>query len=159
MVTQGANDEDFERCWQVGCDDIITKPINRNYFLAVARRHLNIQLRKFPRYEARLRVQFQSGNDPDKVLSDYSVNLSTGGVFIETSEPLPVDTPLNIEFILPVDNSVITCTGRVAWLNHPEAIKNPNLPAGMGLQFMNMSMDDMDAIRQYIKNQALTPDW
>jgi hypothetical protein len=29
----------------------------------------------------------------------------------------------------------------------------------MGLQFMNLSMDGMDAIRQYIKNQALTPDW
>lgn len=159
MVTQGANDEDFERCWQAGCDDIITKPINRNYFLAVARRHLNIHLRKFPRYDARLRVQFQSGNDPDKVLSDYSVNLSTGGVFIETSELLPVDTPLNIQFILPQDNTTINCAGRVAWLNHPESIKNPNLPAGMGLQFMNMSLDDMDAIRQYIKNQALTPDW
>jgi uncharacterized protein (TIGR02266 family) len=159
MVTQGANDEDFERCWQVGCDDIITKPINRNYFLAVARRHLDIQLRKFPRYEARLRVQVQSGSDPDKVLSDYSVNLSTGGVFIETGELLPVDTPLIIEFILPEDDSSIKCAGRVAWTNHPESIKNPSLPAGMGLQFLNMSLDDMDAIRKYIKNQALTPDW
>ena len=32
MVTQGVSDEDFERCWQAGCDDIIAKPINRFFF-------------------------------------------------------------------------------------------------------------------------------
>ena len=159
MVTQGVNDEDFERCWQAGCDDIIAKPINRNYFLAIAKRHLNIQLRKFPRYVARLRIQYQCGADPDSVLSNYSVNLSTGGIFIETTYLLPTDSPLNIELILPEDGRIIKCTGRVAWVNHPESIKNQNLPVGMGLQFLDLSLDDMDSIRQFIKNQALTPVW
>jgi uncharacterized protein (TIGR02266 family) len=159
MVTQGANDEDFERCWQAGCDDIIAKPINRHYFLAVAKRHLNVQLRNFPRYAARLRITYRCGADPDRVLADYTVNLSTGGIFIETTDFLPVDTPLNIEFILPEDGRIIKCSGRVAWLNHPESIKNKNLPVGMGIQFINLSLDDMDSIRHFIKNQDLTPEW
>jgi uncharacterized protein (TIGR02266 family) len=159
MVTQGSNDEDFERCWQAGCDDIIAKPINRHYFLAIAKKYLNVLLRKAPRYLASLRVQYQCGDDPNRVLSNYSVNLSTGGIFIETADLLPIDCPLSIEIILPEGGRIIQCSGRVAWQNHPESIKNQSLPVGMGLQFINLSLEEMDSIRQYIKDQALTPRW
>jgi uncharacterized protein (TIGR02266 family) len=159
MVTKGADDKAFERCWQAGCDDIISKPINPNYFLAIAKKHLNIQFRNLPRYVARLRIQYQSGADPGSVLSNYTVNLSTGGIFLETVDLLPIDSPLNIEFILPEGSKVIKCSGKVAWLNHPESIKNQNLPIGMGLQFLNLSLEDMDSIRQFIKNHGLTPVW
>ena len=49
--------------------------------------------------------------------------------------------------------------GRVSWVNHPESIKNQNLPVGMGLQFVGLTLDDMDSIRHFIKNQVLTPVW
>lgn len=159
MVTQGANDEDFERCWHAGCNDIIAKPINRHYFLAVAKRHLNIHQRRFPRYLARLRIQYQCGDDRNQVLANYCVNLSTGGIFLETTSLLAVGVELKIEFILPENRRAITCTGRVAWLNHPQSIKNQNLPVGMGLQFIDLSLDDMDSIRRFIKNQGLTAVW
>ena len=158
MVIQGGNEEDFERCWQAGCDDIIVKPINRFYFLAVTKRFLNIQIRKAPRFIAHLRVQYQYGDDLKKTLTDYSVNLSTGGIFIETRDLLPVGSPLAIEFVLP-ENGTIRCGGTIAWVNHPEAIKNQNLPVGMGLQFIGLSLDDMNAIRKYTKDQALLPSW
>ncbi|MBC8016906.1 MAG: response regulator [Verrucomicrobia bacterium] len=159
MVTQGAKDEDFERCWQAGCDDVIAKPINRYYFLAVAKRHLNVQMRRVPRYEASLRVEFHSGTEPDRVLSNYCVNLSTGGIFIETTELLQIDSSLNIQFTLPEEGKIIKCSGRVAWINHPESMKNPNLPIGMGLQFSNLTLDDLDSIRKFIKDQTLQPEW
>jgi len=159
MVTQGVNEEDFERCWQAGCDDIVAKPINRHYFLALAKRHLNIQMRKSPRYAARLGIKCQYGSDPDRFLSHYSVNLSAGGIFIETSDLLPIDSPLSVEFILPEDGRIIKCLGRVSWLNHPESLKSQNLPVGMGLQFTGLTLDDMDSIRHFIKNQNLTPVW
>jgi hypothetical protein len=34
---------------------------------------------------------------------------------------------------------------------------NPNLPVGMGLQFLDISLDAMNAIREFIKEEALTP--
>lgn len=157
MVTKGVNEEDFERSWQSGCDDIIVKPINRHYFMAITRKYLNIRFRTTPRFIARLAISY--GENPEKLLSDYSINLSTGGVFIETADYLPVDTILNISFILPENERTICCKGRVAWVNHPELLANPNLPAGMGLQFLDISLDDMNAVRQYIKNEALMPFW
>ena len=157
MVTKGVNEEDFERSWQSGCDDIIVKPINRHYFLAITKKYLNIRFRTTPRFIARLRISY--GENPDKPFTDYSINLSTGGVFIETADYLPVDTRLNIEFLLSENERTISCKGRVAWVNHPELPVNPNLPAGMGLQFLDISLDDMNSVRQLIKNEALMPFW
>ena len=157
MVTKGVNEEDFERSWQSGCDDIIVKPINRHYFLAITREYLNIRFRTTPRFIARLRISY--GENPEKLLIDYSINLSTGGGFIETTNYLQIDTILNIEFILPENERTICCKGRVAWVNHPELQVNPNLPAGMGLHFLDISLDDMNAVRRYIKQAALMPFW
>jgi uncharacterized protein (TIGR02266 family) len=157
MVTKGVNEEDFERSWRSGCDDIIVKPINRHYFLAITRKYLNIRFRTTPRFIARLRISYS--DNPERLLTNYSINLSTGGVFIETSDYLPVDTLLNIEFILPENGKTIECKGRVAWVNHSELLVNSNLPSGMGLQFLDISLDEMNAVRQYIKNEALMPFW
>ena len=157
MVTAGVDEEDFERCWQAGCDDIITKPINRHFFMAIIRKYFPVPERKAPRFIAKLRVLY--GQDPQKLLTDYSANVSTGGLFIETLNLLAVGTALTIEFILPVHEKKISCRGKVAWLNQPELIKNPNLPVGMGLQFLDISFDDMNAIREFIKKEALLPSW
>ena len=157
MVTTGVDEDDFERCWQAGCDDIITKPIHRHYFLAIIRKYIPLPERKAPRYRARLRVHY--GPTPQQLLTDYSVNVSTGGIFIETLNLLPLGTELTIEFILPEPETTICTEGKVAWVNHPELIKNPNLPVGMGLQFLTISFDDMNAIREFIKKEALVPSW
>lgn len=159
MVTQGSKESDFERCWQVGCDDIIVKPINKDYFIAVTRRFLNVSFRKIPRFEAKIHIQYQIGSEPEKVLTNYSVNLSTGGVFIETEKLLPLDTQLQISFTLPSFETSVKCLGRVAWVNQPEMRQNQNLPGGMGLQFINLSWEDMNAIRQFISKQGLQPSW
>jgi uncharacterized protein (TIGR02266 family) len=157
MVTDGADEEEFERSWSSGCDDIIIKPINRLYFQAITKKYLHIQFRKTPRHIARLRVHF--GTNQENLLMDYAINVSTGGVFIETATLLPVDTILAVEFILPQNVETIRCEARVAWLNRPEHMMNPILPIGMGLQFLNLSPNHMKAIREYIKKEALMPFW
>jgi len=157
MVTKGVNEEDFDRSWQSGCDDIIVKPINRLYFMAITKKYLNIQFRKTPRHIARLRMHF--GTNQETLLTEFSLNVSTGGVFVETENLLPIDTILALEFILPQNVETIRCNGRVAWVNRPELMVNPNLPVGMGLQFINIAINDMNAIREYIKKEALMPFW
>lgn len=157
MITSGIDEDDFERCWQAGCNDIITKPVNRLYFMAITNRYLPLSVRKAPRYIARLRVK--CGSDQGDLLTDYSVNLSTGGLFLETDHLLHVGYPLSMEFILPNNDTTIQCSGKVAWVNDPELIKKPNLPVGMGIQFLDITFDGMNAIRDYIKKEALLPSW
>lgn len=157
MVTSGGGDDDFERCWQAGCDEVIAKPINRNLFLAIARKFLQVEERADPRFSARLSIRH--GTSSGALLSDYSLNLSTGGLFLSTTRLLSVDAPLAIEFVLPDSTVPIACTARVAWVNHPELMKNPQLPVGMGLQFLDLTLADLDALRKYLYEGGLEPFW
>lgn len=157
MVTQGGREEDLNRCRQAGCDEILLKPINRHQFVETARRLLTIAAREAQRVGARLEVRY--GTDQQHVLNNYSVNISTGGLFLETDDPLPVDTPLSLEFTLPGRELPICCKGRVAWVNHPVLLHKPEMASGMGIQFIGLSLDDMYSIRDFIKQECLKPSW
>jgi uncharacterized protein (TIGR02266 family) len=157
IVTQGGREADQQRCREAGCDDILLKPINRHIFVATARRYLRVVDRGAPRIMAQLKIHF--GLEPQDLLTDYSVNISTGGVFLKTDHPLPADTPLSLEFSLPNLSSPLHCQGRVAWVNSSMNAKKPQLPPGMGIQFLDLSLDYMYAIREFIKRQCLKPQW
>ena len=157
MVTVSGRAKDMERCMAAGCDDIVLKPLNRQHFIETAKKYLNITVRSLIRYIARLQINF--GQDSGQLLTDYAINLSTGGVFLETMNLMEVDTPLEAQFVLPLRSHPICCKARVAWVNHPDTPKNRKLPAGMGLQFLDLTTDDVDAIRTYILNEQLDPLW
>ena len=155
IVTTGGREDDLKLCRDAGCDEIVLKPINRHHFMETAKKFLLIPERSAPRHAASLRLHY--GKDSDLLLSDFIINLSCGGVFLETANPLSVDTSLCVGFVLPHNNRPISCRARVAWINHPELKKKPGLSAGMGLQFVDISLAEMDAIRDYIKSENLSP--
>lgn len=157
IVTMSGKEDDLERCRQAGCNDIILKPINREHFIETARKYLQVQERTQLRYFARLQIRL--GTESGQLLSDYAINLSTGGVFLETTNLMDDNTPLSAEFALPHCNTAIRCKARVAWANHPDLIKNQNLPVGMGIQFLDLNEEGMDAIRSYIREESLLPMW
>lgn len=157
MVTHGGKQDDLRRCEDAGCDDIVLKPINRHSFLQTARKYLQVTDRTAPRVPARLQVGY--GVEQPQTLRDYSINVSTGGLFLETEELLEVDTSLSLQFEVKDLETPIRCKGRVAWLNKPQKPIKPNLPAGMGVQFVDLSLEDLAAIREYVKEQCLLPSW
>jgi len=157
IVTLSGKEDDVERCRQAGCNDIIFKPINREHFIETAKKYLPVMERAQLRYFARLQIYF--GTDAEQLLSDYAINLSTGGVFLETENLMEEDAPLIAEFVLPHSNIAINCNARVAWVNHPDLIKNQSLPVGMGIQFLDLGEDGMNAIRSYIQEESLLPMW
>jgi uncharacterized protein (TIGR02266 family) len=157
IVTVSGKEENLERCRQAGCDEIIFKPINRELFISSAKKYLGIQERATVRYAARLKIHF--GKESGQQLSDFTINLSTGGVFLETTKLLEENSPLSAEFVLPQSDFIIRCNARVAWVNHPDSIKNQSLPVGMGIQFIDLNAESMDAIRSYIKEESLLPLW
>jgi uncharacterized protein (TIGR02266 family) len=111
-----------------------------------------------PRYRVRLAIYY--GSEQQELMANYSVNMNSGGIFIETNRILPVDTPLMVEFMLPgKKGKLIACKARVAWTNEPGDRKSPHLPAGMGLQFLGLSLDDIHAIRDFLEIGELSPTW
>ena len=109
------------------------------------------------RYSARIEIFY--GLYQYDLLTDYSINLSTGGVFIESSRILPEGTEITVKFKLPDSDSIIVTNARVAWTNEPGLLKKEMLPPGMGLQFIDLSLDNMHLIRSFLEKGEFVPTW
>jgi len=112
-----------------------------------------------PEPRRNIRLAIYIGLDEHKLMTNYTVNVSTGGVFIEANDILPVDTFLEINFKLPDNDNVINCNARVAWTNEPGQLKKDSLPPGMGIQFVDLALDNLQAIRNFLKEGDLKPVW
>ncbi|MBE0501351.1 MAG: TIGR02266 family protein, partial [Desulfuromonadales bacterium] len=155
MVTHGGDEEAFTRCWDAGCNDIVSKPINQALLISMAKKYLDIQIRREPRCPAKLKVNYGAENS---ALTDYTVNLSTGGLFLAAADQLPLGTTLVISFNLPDIQEPVQCKAKVVWLNKSDNLVKQDLPPGMGVQFIDMTLSSMDAIRNYIKTNNLKAD-
>ena len=110
-----------------------------------------------PRYLARIAIF--NGPYQKEIVTDYSINMSAGGVFMETTKILPVDTAVIVKFNLPNSDKIIVSKARVAWTNEPDAIKKASLPPGMGLQFLDLSFENMNTIRTFLDKGEFVPTW
>jgi uncharacterized protein (TIGR02266 family) len=116
-----------------------------------------IQVRfRQPRSRVRLAVFY--GDDTRQLMTDYAVNMSSGGIFLESDMVLPVNTALQVEFNLPVNNRRIVCRSRVAW-NSGSGHAKSRRRTGMGLQFLDLPLDEMQVIRNYIAEVGLKAVW
>jgi uncharacterized protein (TIGR02266 family) len=84
--------------------------------------------RRQPRLPIRLEVEYRTAG---AFLVSYSVNLSKGGIFIETSSPLEVGGQLELAFEVP-GAGALEVIGQVAWVRQNST---DGLPDGMGIQF------------------------
>lgn len=121
--------------------------------------NLNILHDEQPEPRFKVRLAIFSGSDQTRLITNYAVNMNNGGVFIETSKILPVDTLLFVQFMLPNKHRPISCQARVAWANEPNSIRKDSLPPGMGLQFLNLSLEDIHIIRDFLEFGDLIPTW
>ena len=106
-----------------------------------------------------VRIAIFHGPYQNQILTDYSVNMSTGGVFIESSWILPKDSDLTVKFKLPDSDKIIIVRAIVAWVNDPSSLKKLSLPPGMGLQFLDLSLEDLHAIRAFLIEGNFQPTW
>jgi len=118
---------------------------------------LPLDKRSNPRFLARIAIFH--GPYQKEILTDYTVNMGTGGVFIETRMILQEGTEITVKFSLPNTNRIIVAKAAVAWVNDPSALKKPSLPPGMGLQFLDLSLDDLHTIRAFLAEGNFQPTW
>ncbi len=129
----------------MGCLAVITKPID----LAVAYKELGRlsgQPRITPRISTRFRVEIAEGS-PEKVMT--CINLSEGGMYLRTHEPLPEKSVLRLKFYLPHSIEKIEMTGEVV-RTYPLETQLENEP-GMGLRFIDVPQHIQLQIRNYVQ--------
>lgn len=101
------------------------------------------------RGEVAFELHFRSAPE---FLSAYSGNISGGGIFIRTQEPLPLNHAIRLRFTLPGVNHQFDCHGIVVWAN--PSPKKSFLPAGMGVKFVDMDAEAKKLIDEFIKKAA-----
>jgi type IV pilus assembly protein PilZ len=90
--------------------------------------------RVHPRAPIELKVAYQRVN---AFFADYSRDISKGGMYIKTDNPLPVGTELQFQITLPRRPQALLLEGRVMWINDGGANAKPAIPQhGMGIQFI-----------------------
>lgn len=150
MVTTAGSATDEERCREAGCDDYLTKPIDRKLFLDKGRRFIPEVDRREPRVACIADVVIAGG---ESVGSVTSADISVGGLYVN-SEIIPeIGRELRISLNLPGTLRRISAKGRIAWINCGEERKKDRLPPGFGLEFTELDTDCLKEIRHYIEQQ------
>lgn len=98
------------------------------------------------------RVQFKFDRF-DGFISEYSSNISPGGLFLRTRAPQPPGTVIDFELRLGDGFELIRGRGEVVW-NRLED-EGPTRPAGMGLRFLELSEGSKDLIYRIVDQHVL----
>jgi uncharacterized protein (TIGR02266 family) len=82
-------------------------------------------------------------------LDNEIMNLGKGGVFIKADISMPLRSHIDFQFTLPGEARIIKATGIVVWSR--QRGKTNDGPSGMGIQFLDISTADIEAILDYIE--------
>src|SRR5688500_10199215 len=99
--------------------------------------------REHPRAPFAVAVEFRSSSS---FLITYSLNLSRGGLFVETHHVLPPGTPLDLAFRVPGAGEVML-SGIVSWQRDPGSADGP---PGVGVEFSDITAQLGDFIDQLV---------
>ena len=102
--------------------------------------------RKHPRAPLHMLVQFRFDTLED-FISEYSMDISMSGIFIHTTEPRPVGTPIWLQFTLKDGSTIIEALGKVARMAPPGA--GGGSP-GMGIEFESFDERTRDVLTRLV---------
>ena len=101
--------------------------------------------REYDRMPYTVQVEFRTASS---FLVAYSVNLSRGGMFIETDAELPIGALLALELSVP-GVGLLNLIGGVAWRRGPEAADGP---PGIGVEFQDVAPQLGSAIDKLVSS-------
>ncbi len=94
-------------------------------------------------------IGIQSGAN---FFTGFSLDISTGGLFISTYDVLPIGAKVNVNFSLPY-GPVLSVDGTVRWLREFNEF-TPEMVPGMGVQFDDLTDEDAELINEYMSEMS-----
>jgi len=150
MMTSSNYPKDIERCKSAGCDEVIHKPLTRENVLQICKKYLNLPGWSGKRSTIKTPVKF--GKNAEQWSLGSLLDISVGGVFLETEECFETGSELHLEFQLSQEKAVIRCKGRVAWINRKDNFKN-HASSGLGIEFLDIQKLDILSIQAWVRNE------
>jgi uncharacterized protein (TIGR02266 family) len=106
--------------------------------------------RGLPRLGIQVSVDFQ----PLKAFTaGKSLDISARGIFVRTTQVLPMGQDILVRFSLPGVAHPFKAAGRVIWSSPTDTPQG--YPAGMGIQFTDLAVEEQGTIEQYVVEMLL----
>jgi len=105
------------------------------------------ELRLEPRFEKSFRVTFRS---PKEFMQAYTQNISLGGLFIQTEEPLQKDSVVEVEIDLEDVHDTIQVEGRVVFVITPRVAERTGQEQGVGVEIVKYFGDSKIRFENYL---------
>jgi len=110
MVTAAGKPEEVERCLESGCDDYITKPVNKEELCEKVQRLLGeVKRRTAERVAVKMPVQLREGG---RLHVANASDISSSGVYLKSSTPLAENTAVEIKLDMP-DGKPLALYGKI----------------------------------------------
>ena len=108
--------------------------------------------REQSRAEVDVEVQYRTVQE---FLGVYARNISGGGIFIRTQQPLPLNREVQLRFTIPGIDRTFMVHGLVVWANpHPS---RSSFPSGMGIKFMDLDPAAKKILADFVESRATPP--
>src|SRR5262252_2035338 len=109
----------------------------------------NPDKQKMPRQAQRLEHELPVAyKTVDGFITDWAINISRGGIFINTPNPLPVGTTVRLIISLPDTAFPFDLVGRVTRVNE---VDNPGQQVpGMGIEFIGIDDEKRNRIQRLV---------
>jgi uncharacterized protein (TIGR02266 family) len=85
----------------------------------------------------------------DAFVSNRVTNLSRGGLFISSDQPLPIATEVDLTLRLPDTHTCITARGRVVW-NYDIRKGTSRIVPGMGIRLLDLKPEEQQKLVAYL---------
>ncbi len=118
--------------------------------------------RRHPRIQATLSVRISTieperdpwtGRPFFRASQETCANVSRGGAFVQTSEPLAPGRRILLELKLP-NGAPLEAIGRVAWTKRVMTPHERNREAGVGIEFLGGVAEHFSALQEFIDRQV-----
>lgn len=116
-------------------------------------------MREDKRSDARVPVELElrlAYGSMDDFIECYSLNVSRGGIFVRTRDPIPPGTEVLLDVALESGDHVIRGRGVVRWTTPPSAPGEPHRDPGMGIKFTELSRDSRALVDLVVATQGGT---
>ena len=95
-----------------------------------------------------LKIKFKS-ETLEQFIERYAVDVSQGGIFIRTKEPLAIGTQMRFEFQLRDASPLIGGEGTVVWTRENDPSR-PAIAPGMGVRFDRLAEGSQSVLERIL---------
>ncbi len=147
MLISAGNAGDIEKSKNAGCDDYITKPVDKMELLGKVKRYLAIPTREHKRAPICIPALYYHDKGTH---SGMIFCFSEGGMFIKDDNLLESGAIIQASFSIPQIAGDIEVKAEVAWNTDERGPLPAGIGPGFGVSFLSIDEEGIEAIKKYV---------